>query len=48
MPGKSKSDIGIFAGNLLHQSGTIGIPVSGPARYRWLRIIPALPRFGIF
>jgi hypothetical protein len=34
----------VFTGSQLSQSG-IGIPASWSVRYRWSRIIPALPRF---
>ncbi len=41
MPRKRESGIGILAGSQLLQSG-IGIPVTEPVRYRWLRLSPAL------
>jgi hypothetical protein len=44
MPEKSWFCIGIFIGSLLLQSG-IGILASGPVRYHWSRISPALPSF---
>jgi hypothetical protein len=44
MPGKSQSDIRILTGSQQSQSG-IGIPASGPVRYRWSRISPALPSY---
>jgi hypothetical protein len=44
MPEKSWFCIGIFTGSLLLQSG-IGILASGPVRYHWSRISPALLSF---
>ncbi len=44
MPGKSQSDIRILTGSQQSQSG-IGIPASGPVRYRWSRISPSLPSY---
>jgi hypothetical protein len=44
---ESQTCIGISTGMQLLQSG-IRIPASGSVRYRWSRIIPALPTYGYF
>jgi hypothetical protein len=46
MPIKSYSGIVNFTVSPLRQSG-IGIPASASVRYRWSRIIPVVPTYGI-